>query len=123
VTSAARRGSEAVRHVMRPCRVRLATVRAVSASQLAWDAAQKFTEFCARQVIITGAPSINYPEKLLEFGIGVCLQHPDGNLETLVEPRPWRMKHTPAAWWFEETAYGRFLAQQSSPHAPVARTP
>ncbi|MEU9191267.1 hypothetical protein AB0D14_43665 [Streptomyces sp. NPDC048484] len=116
-------GGQVVRHVTRPCRVRLATVRAASASQLAWDAAEKFTTFCPRQVIITRAPSVNYPETLLEFGyygIGVTLQHPDGHLETLVEPRPWRTKrHSPAAWWFAETAYGQFLSQQSSPHAPT----
>ncbi|MEV2235825.1 hypothetical protein AB0H69_45750 [Streptomyces phaeochromogenes] len=113
---------QVVRHVVRPCQVRLATVRAASASQLAWDASQKFTEFCARRVIITRVPSVNYPEKLLEFGvygIGVSLQHPDGQLETLVEPRPWRTKHTPEAWWFAETAYGQFLNQQSSPYAPA----
>lgn len=114
---------QVVRHVTRPCQVLLATVRAESASQLALDAAEKFTAFCAREVIITRAPSVHYPEKLLEFGyygIGVCLQHPDGHLETLVEPRPWRTKrHSPAAWWFAETAYGQFLAQQSSPHTPT----
>ncbi|MEU6357474.1 hypothetical protein ABZ896_50625 [Streptomyces sp. NPDC047072] len=111
-----------VRHVVRPCQVQLATVRSVSASQLAMDAVQKFIEFCARRVIITRAPTVNYPEKLLEFGvygIGVCLQHPDGQLETLVEPRPWRTKHSPTGWWFAETAYGQFLNQQSSPHAPT----
>lgn len=75
-------------------------------------------------MIITRAPSVNYPEKLLEFGvygIGVSLQHPDGQLETLVEPRPWRTKHTPEAWWFAETAYGQFLDQQSSPYASTPR--
>ncbi|MGW4758454.1 hypothetical protein [Streptomyces chartreusis] len=113
---------QVVRHVTRPCQVQLATVRAASASQLAWDAAEKFATFCARRVIITRAPSVNWPEKLLEFGyygIGVCLEHPDGRLETLVEPRLWRPKrHSPEAWWFAETAYGQFLAQQSS-HAPT----
>ncbi|GAA0896838.1 MULTISPECIES: hypothetical protein [Streptomyces violaceusniger group] len=114
---------QVVRHVTRPCQVQLATVRAASASQLALNAAEKFTTFCARRVIITRTPSVNYPEKLLEFGyygIGVSLQHPDGHLETLVAPRPWRpQRHTPEAWWFAETAYGQFLAQQSSPHAPT----
>ncbi len=59
---------QVVRHVTRPCQVRLATVRAASASQLALDASEKFTTFCARRVIITRAPSVHYPEKLLEFG-------------------------------------------------------
>jgi hypothetical protein len=111
---------QVVRHVVRPCQVLLATVRSASASQLALDAAQRFTEFCARRVIITRVPSVSYPDKLLEFGyygIGVSLQHPDGHLETLVEPRPWRMKHSPTGWWFAETAYGRFLDEQSSSHA------
>ncbi|MGW1617532.1 hypothetical protein ACWCQZ_51540 [Streptomyces sp. NPDC002285] len=54
---------QVVRHVTRPCQVRLAIVRAASASQLALDAAEKFTTFCARQVIITRAPSVHYPEK------------------------------------------------------------
>ncbi|WP_329537348.1 hypothetical protein OG568_53890 (plasmid) [Streptomyces sp. NBC_01450] len=112
-------GDQVVRHATHPCRVRLATVLATSASQLALDAAEKFTAFCARRVIITRAPSLHSSEKLLEFGyygIGVCLQHPDGELETLVEPRPWRVKrHSPEAWWFAETAYGQFLTQRSSP--------
>jgi hypothetical protein len=112
-------GDQVVRHVTRPCQVRLATVRAASASQLTLDAADKFTTFCTRRVIITRAPSVHFPEKLLEFGYygtGVCLQHPDGHLETLVEPRPWRVKrHSPEAWWFAETAYGHFLTEQSPP--------
>ncbi|MET9657564.1 hypothetical protein [Streptomyces sp. NPDC006510] len=58
------------------------------------------------------------PKQLLDFGfygIGVVLQHPDGDLETLVEPRPWHPKrHTPDAWWFEERAYEQFLKQSPS---------
>lgn len=121
-------GGQVVRHVTRPCRVQLATVRAASASQLAFDAVAKFTTFCPRRVIITREPTVNYPEKLLEFGvygIGVTLQHPDGRLETLVGPRPWRTRrHTPEAWWFAEDAYGRYLAQtqQSSPVGPRTAT-
>lgn len=120
-------GGQVVRHVIRPCRVRLATVRAASASQLALDAADKFTTICARRVIITRPPSVHFPEKLLEFGsygIGVCLQHPDGELETLVEPRPWRVKrHSAEDWWFAETAYGHFLAQQSPPASALSQAP
>ncbi|WP_128380441.1 hypothetical protein [Streptomyces cavernae] len=113
---------QVLRHVTQPCRVLLATVRAESASQLALDAVEKFTTFCERRVIINRAPSLHFPEKFLEFGfygIGVCLQHPDGTLETLVEPRRRVRRHTPAAWWFAETAYGRFLTDRSSPHAPT----
>lgn len=75
-------GDQVVRHATRPCRVQLATVRAASASHLAWEAVEKFTAICARRVIISRAPSVHFPEKLLEFGvygIGVCLQHPAGN--------------------------------------------
>ncbi|MGY1503745.1 hypothetical protein ACW4TU_45540 (plasmid) [Streptomyces sp. QTS52] len=117
---------QVVRHVTRPCRVRLATVRAASASQLALDAADKFATICARRVIITRPPSVHFPEKLPEFGsygIGVCLQHPGGELETLVEPRPWRVKrHSSEAWWFAETAYGHFLTQQSPPAPALSPT-
>ncbi|MEU6402522.1 hypothetical protein [Streptomyces sp. NPDC046985] len=115
-------GGQVVRHVVRPCQARLATVRTASASHLTMDAVQKFIEFCTRRVIITRAPTVHYPEKLLEFGvygIGVCLQHPDGQMETLEEPRPWRTKHSPTGWRFAETAHGQFLGQQSSPHAPT----
>ncbi|WP_406132270.1 hypothetical protein [Streptomyces sp. NBC_00989] len=113
-------GGQVVRHVTRPCRVTLATVRARSASQAALAAASRFTQFCARRVVITSAPSLSWPEKVLEFGlygIGVCLEHEDGELETLAEPRPWRPKrrHTPETWWFAETAYGRFLNPQPAP--------
>jgi hypothetical protein len=111
-------GEQVTRHVTRPCRVVLATVRATSASKTALDSASRFAPFCARQVIITRAPSLRMPERLLEFGfygIGVCLEHESGELETLVEPRPWRPnRHTPAGWWFAEIAYGQFLAQQPS---------
>lgn len=117
-------GGQVVRDVTRPCRVTLATVRAKSASKMALDSASRFAPFCARQVIITRAPSLRMPERLLEFGfygIGVCLEHDSGEVETLVEPRPWRPKrHTPAAWWFAETAYGQFLGQQSSTEAAQA---
>lgn len=109
---------QVTRHATRPCRVALATVRAKSASQLALDSASRFAPFCARQVVITQAPSLRMSERLLEFGfygIGVTLEHADGELETLVEPRPWRPKrHTPAAWWFAETAYGQFLGEQAT---------
>ncbi|WP_329595568.1 hypothetical protein OG298_44490 (plasmid) [Streptomyces sp. NBC_01005] len=55
------------------------------------------------------------------YGIGVVLQHPDGDLETLVEPRPWRPKrHTPDAWWFEERAYEQFLKQSPSQAAELS---
>lgn len=111
-------GGNVTRHVTRPCRVTLATVRANIASKPALDATSQFAPFCARQVIIRRAPSLRMPERLLEFGfygIGVLLQHADDELETLVEPQPWWPKrHTPAAWWFAERAYAQLLKQSTS---------
>ena len=113
-----------VRHAIRPCRVALATVRAKSASLAAMESCGRFAPFCARQVIITRPPTLRNPERLLEFGfygIGVILQHAGGELETLVEPRPWVPKrHTAAAWWFAERAYGQFLDQQATAVREVA---
>ncbi|MET7543796.1 hypothetical protein [Streptomyces sp. NPDC005507] len=79
-------------------------------------------------MIITRAPSLRIPEQLLEFGfygIGVCLQHADGDLEMLVEPRPWRPKrpHTTDCWWFAETAYARFLKQSPTDPSGLSLTP
>ncbi|MBW1603509.1 hypothetical protein JJV70_15630 [Streptomyces sp. JJ66] len=115
-------GGAVTRHVAWPCRVTVATVRTTSPSKLVLDAASQFAPFCARRVIITRPLNrLMAPEELLDFGfygIGVCLQHDSGELETLVEPRPWKpiRRHTPtsAAWWFAETAYGRFLEQSAS---------
>ncbi|MFZ3562702.1 MULTISPECIES: hypothetical protein [unclassified Streptomyces] len=112
------------RHVTRPCRVTLATVRPSIPTRVALDAASQFSPFCARQIVITGPLNrLLNPEQLLDFGvygIGVFLQHPDGELETLAKPRPWRPKqHTPETWWFEERAYGQFLAQQPTAEIPA----
>jgi hypothetical protein len=102
------------RDAIRPCRVALATVRFRHAGRLALDSASRFAPFCARQVVIERYPRMPHPDvTLLDFafyGIGVVLEQPDGALETLVEPRPWRpQRHTPAAWWFAETAYRQYL--------------
>lgn len=113
---------QVTRHAIRACRVTLATIRSRSASEVALDSASRFAPFCPRQVVIRRAPRLRNPEHLLEFGfygIGVVLEHDDGTWETLAEPRPWRPKrHTPAAWWFAERAYGQFLAQPVAGAAP-----
>jgi hypothetical protein len=118
-------GGQVTRHVLRPCRVTLATVHAKSASLLAMESASRFAPFCARQVVISRPPTLRNPERLLEFGfygIGVTLEHAGGQLETLVKPRPWRpQRHTPAAWWFAERAYGQYLSEQSA--LPETATP
>ncbi|WP_331757684.1 hypothetical protein OH736_45885 (plasmid) [Streptomyces sp. NBC_01650] len=76
-------GQNVTRHVTRPCRVTLATVRTNSPTRMALDAASQFAPFCARQVVITRPLSrLASPEQLLDFGfygIGVILQHPDGD--------------------------------------------
>ncbi|MGW3563572.1 hypothetical protein ACWDSL_06665 [Streptomyces sp. NPDC000941] len=103
---------QVTRHAIRPCRVVMATVRAKSASTLALNSASRFTPFCARQVIIRRL-TVRYQQREFDFdfyGIGLLLEHDDGTLETLVEPRPWRPKrHTPAGWWFAERAYTAYL--------------
>lgn len=100
------------RHVIRPCRVALATVRSRHATKLSLDSASRFAPFCNRTVIIER----HHPRmdgNLFEFsfyGIGVDLQHPDGTTENLVPARPWKpMRHTPAGWWFAERAYAAYL--------------
>ncbi|MEU2134630.1 hypothetical protein [Streptomyces sp. NPDC018352] len=112
-------GQNVTRHVTRSCRVTPATVHTNSPTKMALDAASQFAAFCARRVVITMPLSrLAFPEQLLDFGfygIGVVLQHPGGDLEALVEPRPWRPKrHTPDAWWFEERAYEQLLKQSPS---------
>lgn len=75
------------------------------------DSASRFAPFCARRVIVKRLPKDAFAriKDLAEFdfyGSGIILEKPDGSLETVVEPRPWRpMRHTPAGWWFAERAY------------------
>lgn len=103
------------RHVIRPCRVALATVRFNTTYKMALDSASRFAPFCARQVIVKRLPKrafdrVNDEMEFEFYGIGIVLEHPDGALETVVEPRPWRPKrHTLAAWWFAEQAYDAYL--------------
>ncbi|MFJ8010827.1 hypothetical protein [Streptomyces fagopyri] len=58
---------QVVRHATRPCHIRVATVRATGASQLAPEAAGKFAEFCPRRVVITTVPSVHSSGRLLEL--------------------------------------------------------
>jgi hypothetical protein len=103
------------RHAVRPCRVALATVRYDTTYKMALDSASRFAPFCARQVIVKRLPKRAFDriDRISEFdfyGIGIALEHEDGSLETVLEPRPYRPKrHTPAAWWFAEQAYAAYL--------------
>lgn len=103
------------RILLRPCRIVRATVRSATASATALGKVTSFAPMCERSLIVTRRPRM--PETLIEFGFwgaGLYLDH-DGELETLVEPTPWRpMRHTPAGWRFTEQAYGSYLK-----HAPA----
>lgn len=109
------------RLAVRPCRIQMATVRHATACDTALCSAARFAPFSARQVIVRRRPEM--PEPLIEFdfwGVGLLLDHGDGQLETLVVPQPWRpLRHTPAGWWFAELAYGTYLNQ----HATAGSTP
>jgi hypothetical protein len=109
------RDGHVTRHAVRPCRILMATVRYNTTYKLALDSASRFAPMCARRVIVKrlDKDAFHRINRLAEFdwyGIGVLLEHKDGELETVVEPRPWVAKrHTPAAWWFAEQAYGSYL--------------
>lgn len=98
------------RLLLRPCRIERATVRAATASATALGKVTSFAPMCERHLIITRRPRM--PETLIEFGywgVGLYLDH-GGELETLVEPVPWRpRRHTPAGWRFTERAYASYL--------------
>ena len=99
------------RLAVRPCRVTMATIRSATACATALGSASRFAPFCTRQVIVRRRPKL--PETLIEYGfwgVGLLLDHGDGDLETLVAPTPWRpMRHTVAGWRFAETAYAAHL--------------
>lgn len=112
------------RHAVRPCRIMLATVEATSPGKMALDSAGRFAPMCARQVIVKRLPKdafnrINAISEYDFYGIGIALRGEDGSLETVLEPRPWVAKrHTPAAWWFTEQAYGAYLDHALERTAP-----
>ena len=115
------RSGHVTRHVVRPCRITMATVRYNTTYKLALDSASRFAPFCARQVVVKrlDRDAFRRINRLAEFdwyGIGVVLEREDGDLETVVEPRPFQPKrHTPAAWWFAERAYDSFLTTLTTP--------
>lgn len=103
------------RHAIRPCRVTMATVHYKTTYKMALHSASRFAPFCSRRVVVERLPKsafdrINDLTEFEFYGIGVVLEHSDGALETVVEPRPFQPKrHTPAAWWFAEQAYSAYL--------------
>lgn len=117
---------QVTRHVVRPCRVTLATVRFDTTYKTALDSASRFAPFCARQVIVkrlskNAFARINDLAEFDFYGIGIILEKPDGSLETVVEPRPWIPKrHTPAGWWFAERAYTAYLEHTATNPAGAA---
>ncbi|MFJ6069092.1 hypothetical protein ACIQHU_39385 [Streptomyces tendae] len=110
------------RLLLRPCRIVQATVRAATASATALGKATQFAPMCERSLIITRRPRT--PDTLIEFGywgVGLYLDH-GGELETLVEPAPWRpQRHTPAGWRFTERAYATYL-KHATPAPERTRT-
>jgi hypothetical protein len=116
---------QVTRHATRPCRATMATVRFNTTYQKALGSASRFAPFCARRVIVQrlykdAFARINALAEFDFYGIGIVLEHADGELETVVEPHPWRpMRHTPAGWWFAERAYGQYL-DQALPAATAA---
>jgi hypothetical protein len=114
------------RHAVRPCRIDLATVHYDALYKMALDSASRFAPMCARQVVVKRLPKRPFDriDKICEFdfyGIGIVLENPDGSLETVLEPRPWRpMRHTPAAWYFAEQAYGSYLDHAHTPERTTA---
>ncbi len=104
------------RYAIRPCRVDLATVHA-PCTRDSIGRTSSYAPFCTRAVVAPAPPRCNYllSEANL-WGVGVFLDHGNGELETLVEPEPWRPKrHTPAAWRFAEAAYASYLTHTPTP--------
>ena len=105
-----RQRPKVTRIALRPCRVVSATVRSATACATALGNVTSYAPFCERSLVVTRRPRMS--ETLIEFGFwgaGLYLDH-DGELETLVEPNPWRPKrHTAAGWRFAEEAYGSYL--------------
>lgn len=119
ITKTGRTPQPVTRLALRPCRIVRATVYAATASATALSKAASFAPMCERSLTVTHRPTMD--ETLIEFGfygVGLYLDTGDGQLETLVEPQPWRpMRHTPAGWGFAEQAYRSFLT-----YAPAALT-
>ncbi|MEU9413558.1 hypothetical protein AB0E08_48810 [Streptomyces sp. NPDC048281] len=105
-----------IRHAIRPCRVTLATVRGTCTRERIGKAGA-YAPVSPRAIVTPTPPRRDYLLTEADYwGIGVLLDHGDGELETLVTPAPWKPKrHTPAAWRFVETAYASYLKQSSTP--------
>ncbi|MBP5888688.1 MULTISPECIES: hypothetical protein [Streptomyces] len=110
------------RHAIRPCRVDIATVHA-SCTRDSIGRATSYAPFCTRVVVTPTPPRRKYLLSEANYwGVGVFLDHGDGEPETLVEPSPWRPKrHTPAAWRFAEAAYASYLSR--TPNTETTKTP
>ncbi|MFC9916257.1 hypothetical protein [Streptomyces sp. NPDC127197] len=106
------------RHAIRPCRVDLATVKA-TCTRDSIGRASSYAPFCARAVVTPNPPRRDYLLSEANYwGIGVFLDHGNGDVETLIAPQSWQPKrHTPAAWRFAELAYASYLN-----HSPTSET-
>ena len=120
-------GGQVTRLAVRPCRVTMATVHCRRACTLCLNCASQFAPFSARHVVVERTPDPRTDaDQLMDFafyGVGVTVHAPGGEPEVWLEPRPPRpVRHTAASWWFAETAYGQYLAQQPAALA-AAETP
>ncbi|GGN46326.1 hypothetical protein GCM10011578_099130 [Streptomyces fuscichromogenes] len=107
------------RHAIRPCRVTLATVFGTCTRERIGKAST-YAPVCSRAIVTPAPPRRDYLLTEADYwGIGVLLDHGDGELETLVTPAPWQpQRHTPAAWHFAETAYASYLEHAPAPNHP-----
>lgn len=108
------------RYAMRPCRVDLATVHA-NCTRDSIGRASSYAPVCTRAVVTPTPPRRNYLLSEADYwGIGVFLDHGNGELETLLPPEPWRPKrHTAAAWRFAEAAYASYLTHTTLPATAI----
>lgn len=105
------------RHAIRPCRVTLATTHGTCTRDRI-GRTSSYASVCARAIVTPSPPRRDYLLTEADYwGIGVLLDHGDGQLETLVAPAPWQPKrHTPAAWRFVEAAYASYLNHSPTPN-------
>lgn len=104
-------GEDIVRLAVRPLRLDLAVVRATGWRR-GLEMAGRFAPFGRRALLLDRRPA-NAEEMFLEaafYGIGILINDADG-LELAVAPREYRpVRHTVAAWYFEEQLYRRLTA-------------
>jgi hypothetical protein len=106
-------GPLVVRRAVRPLRVHLAVVSHFPRHGL--DQASAFAPFCARALLLGNHPKADFLFEADFYGIGVAVGSPvpqagqDPPVPVLA-PDAWTpMRHTPAGWWFAETAYKQLL--------------